>query len=122
MFRSAKPQRPQLGPEQPTNPESTGTAKAIGPESGAPNPPSPDPPHGQQLLDSLRGQPGFGVDVTASEVEPSSTPQNLGQRLDVELDAAISRERHVLELIDLASKPARNLTSEQLRRLLELMG
>ncbi len=77
---------------------------------------------GQQLLDELRGQPGFGVVMTSSEVQPqvsNTTPQSLGQRLNHELDIAVRRERQVLELIDLANRPARELTPDQFRRLLE---
>lgn len=78
-------------------------------------------PDGQKLLDELRGQPGFGVVMTSSEVRPANGHGNLGQRLNHELDLAVSRERQVLELIDLASRPARDLTQEQFRRLYEAM-
>ena len=78
-------------------------------------------PDGQKLLDELRGQPGFGVVMTSSEVRPTTGNGTLGQRLNHELDLAVSRERQVLELIDLASRPARDLTPEQFRRLYEAM-
>ena len=79
-------------------------------------------PDGQQLLDELRGQPGFGVLMTSSEVRPANSTQSLGQRLNQELDLAVSRERQVLELIDLASRPARDLTPEQFRRLYDALN
>ena len=126
MFRSAKPVRQPLAAENPAAPESPANPNANEPDSRDASALAQSA-QSQQMLESLRGQPGFGVVFTASETSPASSPQgispqNLGNRLDLELDAAISREKQVLELMDLASRPARNLTSDQLRRLLELMA
>ena len=82
---------------------------------------------GHQLLNELRGQPGFGVVMTSTtdtseDMQLAKPPQSLGQRLNHELDLAVRRERQVLELIDLSNRPARELTPDQFRRLLEAIS
>ena len=82
---------------------------------------------GHHLLNELRGQPGYGVVMTsttdlAEDAQPGKVPQSLGQRLNHELDLAVRRERQVLELIDLSNRPARELTPDQFRRLLEAIS
>ncbi len=119
MWRSAK-----LPRQQSPVPQSAGAEVPHGPDTAEPEASDPkglsrNAPDGQQLLEELRGQPGFGVVMTSSEVQPTNTPQSLGQRLNHELDLAVRRERQVLELIDLANRPARELTPDQFRRLLE---
>ena len=122
MFRSTKSQPQSITPEVSTVPDAQGSQKTIGSDGGSSSALSQKAPDArQQLLDSLREQPGFGVVVTTSEGPSPNVPQKLAQKLDIELDMAVSRERLVLELMDLSNQPARNLTSEQLRRLLELM-
>ena len=82
---------------------------------------------GHHLLNELRGQPGYGVVMTSTtdlseDTQVVKAPQSLGQRLNHELDLAVRRERQVLELIDLSNRPARELTPDQFRRLLEAIS
>ncbi len=127
MWRSAKLPRQQMPVAPPTTNEPS-TEKKMDREESSPLLREPlrdvtrNAPEGQKLLDELRGQPGFGVLMTSSEVRPANGQGNLGQRLNHELDLAVSRERQVLELIDLASRPARDLTPEQFKRLYEAMS
>lgn len=122
MWRSAKLPR-QQSPVAPPEANEPNTETKMDREESSPllQEPLRDVPHnvpeGQELLDELRGQPGFGVLMTSSEVRLANGQGNLGQRLNHELDLAVSRERQLLELIDLASQPARDLTPEQFKRL-----
>ncbi len=121
MWRSAKLPRQQSPVPPSVSAEALQEIKPTVTEAPDPVSLSRNAPDGQQLLEELRGQPGFGVVMTSSEA-PDNVPQSLGQRLNHELDLAVRRERQVLELIDLANRPARELTPDQFRRLLEAMS
>ena len=74
------------------------------------------------MLDELRGQPGFGVVVAAGDPHPTAPPpSSIGQRMSLELDALSRRDRQVREMKELASSRVVDLTTEQLRRILEFM-
>ncbi len=76
-------------------------------------------------LDELRGQPGFGVVMAASELQPAGQtpgqPSSIGQRMSVELDTLSRRDRQVREMKELATHRVVDLTTDQLRRILEFM-
>ena len=77
---------------------------------------------GNSMLDELRGQPGFGVVVSAGDLHPATPqPPSIGQRMSVELDALSRRDRQVREMKELATSRVVDLTTEQLRRILEFM-
>ena len=77
-------------------------------------------------LDDLRTQPGFGVVVASSELQPSAPATNgvpnIGQRMGAELDALSRRDRQIREVKELATNRVVDLTTEQLRRILEFMA
>ncbi len=77
-------------------------------------------------LDDLRGQPGFGVVVAASEMQTStpavSQPNSIGGRMAAELDQLSRRDQKVREMKDLATHRVIDLTTEQLRSILEFMA
>lgn len=74
-------------------------------------------------MDELRGQGGFGVIVAASDMQGTalSTTPNIGSRFTSELDSISRRERQVREIQELATHRVVDLTTEQLRRILEFM-
>ncbi len=77
-------------------------------------------PGAQQMLEELRGQPGFGVVVAASSMQGSGpVSPSIGERLANELEALARRERQVSEIKDLASHRVVDLNADQLRRILE---
>ncbi len=76
-------------------------------------------------LDDLRAQPGFGVVVSAAEIQAQPPAANgvpsIGQRMSAELDILSRRDRQIREMKDLATHRVVDLTTEQLRRILEFM-
>ncbi len=76
-------------------------------------------------LDELRAQPGFGVVVSSSDIQPptpaASQPNSIGSRMSAELDTLSRRDRHVREMKELATHRVIDLTTEQLRSILEFM-
>ena len=74
-------------------------------------------------LDELRGQGGFGVIVAASEMKqpPATHTPSIGTRFTSELDSISRRERQVREIQELATHRVIDLTTEQLRQILEFM-
>ncbi len=74
-------------------------------------------------MDELRGQGGFGVIVAASDMkQPATSPNSsIGSRFTSELDSISRRERQVREVQELATHRVIDLTTEQLRRILEFM-
>ncbi len=74
-------------------------------------------------MDGLRGQGGFGVLVAASDMKrPPATPAlSIGARFTTELDSLSRRERQVREMQELATHRVLDLTTEQLRQILEFM-
>ena len=79
--------------------------------------------NGSATLDELRGQGGFGVVVAASEMKqppPTNTP-SIGSRFTTELDSLSRRECQVREIQELATHRVIDLTTEQLRQILEFM-
>ena len=88
----------------------------------------PDTGRAASSLDDLRNQPGFGVVVSSSEIQPPAapaaptSPNNIGNRMSGELDGLSRRERQVREMKELATNRVVDLTTEQLRRILEFMA
>ena len=76
-------------------------------------------------LDDLRTQPGFGVVMAASDIQPATpqpaAPNSIGSRMTSELDTLSRRERQVREMKELATYRVVDLTTDQLRRILEFM-
>ena len=74
-------------------------------------------------LDELRGQGGFGVIVAASDMKqpPATHTPSIGTRFTSELDSISRRERQVREIQELATHRVIDLTTEQLRQILEFM-
>ena len=74
-------------------------------------------------MDELRGQGGFGVIVAASDMKqpPAAHAPSIGTRFTSELDSISRRERQVREVQELATHRVIDLTTEQLRRILEFM-
>ena len=76
-------------------------------------------------LDDLRAQPGFGVVVSSAEIQaqPPATGgvPSIGQRMTAELDTLSRRDRQIREMKELATHRVVDLTTEQLRRILEFM-
>lgn len=79
--------------------------------------------NGTATLDELRGQGGFGVIVAASDMKqpPATHAPSIGTRFTSELDSISRRERQVREIQELATHRVIDLTTEQLRRILEFM-
>ncbi len=77
-------------------------------------------------LDDLRTQPGFGVVVSSADIQPATPtptpPNSIGNRMSAELDILSRRDRHVREMKDLATHRVVDLTTEQLRSILEFMA
>lgn len=74
-------------------------------------------------MNELRGQGGFGVIVAASDMKqpPATGTPSIGARFTTELDSISRRERQVREVQELATHRVIDLTTEQLRRILEFM-
>ena len=74
-------------------------------------------------MDELRGQGGFGVIVAASDMKqpPAAHAPSIGTRFTSELDSISRRERQVREIQELATHRVIDLTTEQLRQILEFM-
>ena len=81
-------------------------------------------PSAQHILDELRAQPGFGVVVKATDMQPmllsASDParQSIGNRLTADIEAAIKRAVQLGEVRALAQSRVFDLTPEQLQRIL----
>lgn len=76
-------------------------------------------------IDDLRTQPGFGVVMAASDLQTTTqapAPNSIGSRMSFELDALSRRERQVREMKELATYRVVDLTTDQLRRILEFMA
>ena len=82
-------------------------------------------PRSTATLDDLRTQPGFGVVMAASDLPSAATPaapNSIGSRMTMELDTLSRRERQVREMKELATYRVVDLTTDQLRRILEFMA
>ena len=79
--------------------------------------------NGTATMDDLRGQGGFGVIVAASDMKqpPPTHIPSIGARFTTELDSISRRERQVREIQELATHRVIDLTTEQLRQILEFM-
>lgn len=70
-------------------------------------------------MDDLRNQGGFGVIVAASDMKQPT--HSIGSRFTSELDSLSRREGQVREMQELATHRVLDLTTEQLRQILEFM-
>lgn len=73
-------------------------------------------------MDELRNQGGFGVIVAASDMKHPPTTHSIGSRFTSELDSLSRREGQVREMQELATHRVLDLTTEQLRKILEFMS
>ena len=108
MFKRGKAQESQAQPA-----ESTGTGAGTQADLTRAD------REAHRMLEELRGQPGFGVVMTASEASPAVQPSTIGQRLTAELEDLARLQKHLMEVRELANRRVADLTTEQLRHIYE---